>query len=123
VYWPERAGWQTLNTLTGDTTNFYVWPREAWVALYREQRRRETLSYLAERGGEGGLSNSEGGGRGSDGSGVGRGRGGDGRGRSDVAGQQLVPIPKYWFYSIFLISVLFLWVERKIGGMNGEIIQ
>jgi hypothetical protein len=117
VYWPERAGWQTLSTLNGDTTNFYVWPREAWVTLYREQRRRETLSYLAERGDDGG---GVGGGRGSDGSGVGR---VDGHGHSDVAGQQSVPIPKYWFYSIFLISMLFLWVERKIGGMNGEIIQ
>ena len=120
VYWPERAGWQTLSTLNGDTTNFYIWPREAWTTLYREQRRRETLSYLAERGED----ESRGGvGRGGDGSGVVPGRGGDGRGRSDVAGQESVPIPKYWFYSIFLISVLFLWVERKIGGMNGEIIQ
>jgi hypothetical protein len=109
MYWPERAGWQTLNTLNGDTTNFYVWPREAWVVLYREQRRRETLSYLAERGGKG--------------DGNGGGRRGEGRGRSDVAGQQSVPIPKYWFYGIFLINLLFLWVERKIGGMNGEIIQ
>jgi hypothetical protein len=114
VYWPERAGWQTLSTLNGDTTNFYIWPRMAWVTLYREQRRRETLSYMAERGGDGG-------GDGSDGSGVGRGA--DGRGRSDVVGRQSAPIPKYWFYVIFLISVLFLWVERKIGGMNGEIIQ
>jgi hypothetical protein len=33
------------------------------------------------------------------------------------------PIPKYWFYGFFLLSVLFLWVERKIGGMSGKIIQ
>jgi hypothetical protein len=101
VYWPERPGWQTLNTLNGDTANIYVWPREAWTTLYREQRRRETLSWLAEIGGE---------------------RSGHGHG-GVVAGKQSVPIPKYWFYGIFLISLLFLWVERKIGGMNGEIIQ
>ena len=120
VYWPERAGWQSLSTLNGDTTSIYIWPREAWVVLYRERRRKETLSYLGMSGGNGG---GVGDGRGSDGSGVGGGRLGDGRGRSDVARKQSVPIPKYWFYSIFLISVLFLWVERKIGGMSGEIIQ
>jgi hypothetical protein len=109
TYWPERAGWKTLNTLNGDTTNIYIWPRESWVTLYREQRRRETLSYLEK-------SRSEKGGRSGDGDGL-------GRGSSSVAGKQSVPVPKYWFYIIFLISVLFLWVERKIGGMNGEIIQ
>ena len=39
------------------------------------------------------------------------------------AGGAVAEIPKYWFYCVFLLSVIFLWVERKIGGMSGKIIQ
>ena len=47
-YWPEWAGWQALQTLAGDTTWAYAWPRGAWSSLYREQRRRETMGYRAD---------------------------------------------------------------------------
>ena len=89
--------------------------------LYREQRRKETLSYLEKSGRGGDGTGVDGDGRVNGGDGAGSSA--DGRGRGDAAVRQSVPIPKYWFYIIFLISVLFLWVERKIGGMNGEIIQ
>jgi hypothetical protein len=97
-YWPGGAGWQELRTFEGDTTWAYVWPRGAWPALYRE-RQREAMGY----GGTGkGVAEAA--------------KGGD-------AGDEVRPIPKYWFYIFFLLSVLFLWVERKIGGMSGKIIQ
>jgi len=93
-YWPEGVGWRDLWTTGGDTVWSYVWPRGAWISLYRELRRKETLDYR--------------------GSGRESGSGGEG---------DQVEVPKYWFYIVFLISVLFLWVERRIGGMSGKIIQ
>lgn len=38
-------------------------------------------------------------------------------------GWEEVAVPRYVFYIAFLISILFLWVERKMGGMSGQIIQ
>jgi hypothetical protein len=46
-----------------------------------------------------------------------------GTGKEAGMGGEVRAIPKYWFYIFFLLSVLFLWVERKIGGMSGKIIQ
>ena len=42
----------------------------------------------------------------------------------EVAGQNMekrerVEFPKGWFWALFLLGVVFLWVERKMGGMNG----
>jgi hypothetical protein len=100
TYWPEAEGWMTLSTLQGDTTWSYVWPRTAWATFYREQRKGETMNFLAREGE---------------------------RTSRQVAPEQVareaVAIPKYWFYIVFLISILFLWVERKMGGMSGLIIQ
>jgi hypothetical protein len=117
IYWPEAEGWTTLSTLQGDTTWSYVWPRTAWTTLSREQRRRETMNFLArEAGAKSGKEGMEG-----------RGPGAAGMGGQRVAPEQAareaVAIPKYWFYIVFLISILFLWVERKMGGMSGPIIQ
>jgi hypothetical protein len=30
-----------------------------------------------------------------------------------------VEFPKVWFWGLFLLAAAFLWVERKMGGMNG----
>jgi hypothetical protein len=108
IYWPEAVGWTQLSTLQGDTTWSYVWPRGAWATLYREQRRRETLNYFAREIGAAGRQ-----------AGMGRRRVAE----PEQVVREVVAIPKYWFYIVFLISILFLWVERKMGGMSGQIIQ
>jgi hypothetical protein len=93
TYWPSAAGWQLLHTLQGDTTWSYVWPRAAWMALYREQRLRETLAY---RGKEGSAGNG-------------------------AVTREAVILPIYWAYILFLLSVFFLWVERKIARMSSKL--
>jgi hypothetical protein len=105
TYWPVAAGWQVVRTLQGDTTWAYVWPRAAWAALYGEQRMRETGAYGKERV-----------------------RAGSGTGTMSEAGnravtREAVTLPIYWAYILFLLSVLFLWVERKMAGMSGKIMQ
>jgi hypothetical protein len=34
-------------------------------------------------------------------------------------GKERVELPKGWFAGLFLLGAVFLWVERKMGGMNG----
>jgi hypothetical protein len=102
IYWPEAEGWMTLSTLQGDTTWSYVWPRTAWATFYREQRRRETMNFLAREGARTSRQVAP---------------------EPEQVAREAVAIPKYWFYIVFLISILFLWVERKMGGMSGPIIQ
>ncbi len=93
TYWPTAVGWQMLHTLQGDTTWAYVWPGAAWTALYGQRRLQEASAH---------------------------------RGKEAQTGlplREAVPIPTYWFYILFLLSVLFLWVERKMAGMSGPIMQ
>ena len=84
-YWPEAAGWAGINDPGGDTSWCYVAPSGSWVAIDREARRRETTAYVWEE-------------------------------RRRETGERVarVPVPKYWMYAGFLISIIFLWVERKI---------
>jgi hypothetical protein len=107
TYWPAAAGWHVVRTLQGDTTWAYVWGREAWAALYGEQRMRETGEYGKERV-----------------------RAGRATGNGTVSGagnravtREAVTLPIYWAYILFLLSVLFLWIERKMAGMSGKIMQ
>jgi len=96
TYWPVTAGWQMLHTLKGDTTWVYFWPRSAWAALYRQQRLGAEVR-----------------------NGAGAGSGARAGAAAAPRLQEAVAIPAYWFYGLFLVSVLFLWVERKMAGMNG----
>ena len=36
-----------------------------------------------------------------------------------MAKRERVEFPKIWFWGLFLLGAVFLWVERKMGGMNG----
>jgi hypothetical protein len=68
-YWPEEAGWVRMN----DSGWMYVWPRESWPALGRQDRFTKTDRVESE------------------------------------------PVPKYWMYTAFLLSIFFLWVEKKFS--------
>ena len=86
-YWPEVVGWQTVSRLQGDTTSWYVWPVGAWGPLYREKRMRETYDFIRGRDMvRGGAQGEEGG---------------------EI-------MSKGWFYALLIVSLLFLWIEKKI---------
>jgi hypothetical protein len=55
----------------------------------REERRRETAAYIRETSGRAAGT------------------------PPSVRAVVRVPVPKYWMYAGFLISIIFLWVERK----------
>lgn len=101
-YWPEKEGWNWVNRPMGDTTWWYVWPREAWRDMERLRRVEDTKRYALEKRGSRGAAGAE---------------------REAATGErvdrQRVEFPKVWFWGLFLLGVVFLWVERKMGGMNG----
>ena len=92
-YWPVSAGWQELRVPGGDTAWGYAWPQWAWKGVAA-----------------GRASKAEGGHR----SGGGAATGGNGK-----IVREWVEFPRWIFYMVFLLSMFFLWVERKMGGMNG----
>jgi len=101
VYWPEEAGWQYVRSLSGEPFWWYVWRDGEWVSLRRQERCKATQEYIAE---------------------VGRAEVGRSDGLAGVGAEQ-VPVPKGWFYVVFLLCVLFLWAERKMEWMNGRIVR
>jgi hypothetical protein len=88
-YWPEAAGWQTVSRLQGDTSSWYAWRAGAWRALYRERRKEETETFIKGMTGNRALAMGS------------RVPGTDG----GVAG---------WLYALLIVSLLFLWIEKKI---------
>lgn len=86
-YWPEEPGWAEVGDGGRDTSWIYIWPHGDWAALKREARLRATRDYRP--GAVKGV--------------VGRGEGG-----------RWTAIPKGWFYTIFLLCLIFLWAEGKV---------
>jgi hypothetical protein len=76
----------------GEPAWWYVWPAGAWRGVDRMRRMEETKNYVVTM------------------------RGGVDGGRLE---RQRVEFPKGWFWGLFLLGAVFLWVERKMGGMNG----
>jgi hypothetical protein len=91
-YWPVAAGWMVAHTPGGDTTWRYVWPVGAWAAADRERRWAATQDYLRQ------LRPAE---------------------TKKTMVREKAALPKGWFYVLFLLAMIFLWVERKMSGMNG----
>jgi hypothetical protein len=88
VYWPTTTGWQTVRLLQGDSAWWYVWGAGAWTSLRREQRRKETANFIREPRE---VKRREGGGT-----------------------EQWGAVSKGWFYALFLVPLVFLWIEKKI---------
>jgi hypothetical protein len=113
-YWPEAVGWQTVVRLQGDTSLWYAWGAGAWEPLYREKRKRETEAFIREMegsaGSRGGLAEGDGGGAKRDRGLVKSGRGLVKSDRALMAGGGVAG----WFYALLIVSLLFLWIEKKI---------
>jgi hypothetical protein len=112
TYWPKTAGWQSAASLQGEPSWWYAWSGKDWLPLTRRQRWKETEEYIAARAAGPAEAGRE----------MAADRAGRDRGaaavrteteRPDAAGER-IPVPKVWFYVFFMISCVFLWVERKI---------
>jgi hypothetical protein len=90
-YWPEKSGWQLVYRPTGDSAWWYVWPAGAWKGMDRGARSEVKRRVVAGERESGGGS----------------------------VVRERVEFPKGWFLGLFLLGMVVLWVEGKIGGMNG----
>jgi hypothetical protein len=101
-YWPVSAGWQTVQAPGGDTLWGYAWGAGSWKGVATDGQASKAAARLGSAGG--------------------RGHGSDGSAAADGTGKvvrEWVEIPRWILYMVFLLSMFFLWVERKMGGMNG----
>ena len=89
TFWPRREGWHAARTAGGAPFRWYVFGRNDWPALQARHRYDVTLAYLAQRD------------------------------AADSVAKPAAPVtrretvPPVWFYAMFLLSVGYLWVERK----------
>jgi hypothetical protein len=90
VYWPRKAGWQTVRTSQGALSWWYVWGKDDWHTLRRMERMRATTGWISQNGRKDG-----------------------GQAERGVEIERVL-ISKGWFYLLFVLCCLFLWVERKI---------
>lgn len=89
TYWPRESGWQVAHTPEGERSWWYVWKDGDWKNIHRRERLEGTQQWIAARGERRGPSAEE-------------------KEAPDVL------VAKGWFYVLFVLSGLFLWVERKI---------
>lgn len=89
LYWPRESGWHQVATPNGEPYWFYVHEKTSWQTWQKAQRRAATERYAA-------LASST----------VKR--------NQDRYQYQSRPIPLLWFYLGFLLSITFLWLERKL---------
>ncbi|MBN8855090.1 MAG: hypothetical protein BGO55_25225 [Sphingobacteriales bacterium 50-39] len=89
VYWPREAGWQAVSTPQGTRSWWYAWKEGDWATIHRRDRLEGTRRWIAARG--------------------------EGKGAVMEAGEvHKLLVAKGWFYLLFVLSGLFLWVERRI---------
>jgi hypothetical protein len=88
TYWPQKAGWQTVNSSNGSTAWWYTPEKQSWKSLKTLKKRNDTRNYVANQS------------------------------KTSTVTKQIqqtvkIEVPKFYFYLIFLATCTFLWVERK----------
>jgi len=87
VYWPRESGWQTAGMPQRMRSWWYAWKKGDWATVHRRERLEGTRRWIAARGKSPAVVGPE---------------------------SHKVLVAKGWFYGLFVLSGLFLWVERRI---------
>lgn len=89
TYWPNQAGWNTMQVNAGEQLEFYVYPKGAWKGVETEKRLTQNLSQPKN------LSATL---------------------ESSVVGMetQEKELSKWWFCLSFLLAAAYLWFETKL---------
>ncbi len=90
TFWPRRAGWHAAGTTNGAPFSWYVFGPDDWPDLRARQRYEATLAYLAA-GNRASLADAP-----------------------ATLPTRREAVPPAWFYGLFLLSVGYLWLERKL---------
>lgn len=90
TFWPRQAGWHAAKTATGEPFHWYVYDKQDWPDLNMRNRYEATLAYLAKQSSAAST------------------------GAQNAVNTGEEQVPPMWFYALFLLSVGYLWVERKL---------
>jgi hypothetical protein len=87
TYWPAAAGWQTMIGTSGVVSDWFVYPAESWQTLYADRVVSQTQLFLKNR------------------------RFAASKNETEI--KENILIPPIYLLLIFLLSMAFLWAERK----------
>jgi hypothetical protein len=92
TFWPDRAGWHTVQTANGAPYWWYVFQNGDWQdRQYRENAEATSRAVIRQSQQSFFASHTENG-----------------------VNTQEVPVPSIWFYLTFLLGCGYLWLERKL---------
>jgi hypothetical protein len=87
TYWPAAAGWQTMIGTSGVVSDWFVYHAESWQTLYADRVVSQTQLFLKNR------------------------RFAASKNETEI--KENILIPPIYLLLIFLLSMAFLWAERK----------
>jgi hypothetical protein len=88
--WPSQPGWQQINQQGKPAKWWYAWPKNAWGSIIALKNRYETKLYAEKHSLKASVT-------------------------KQIQSFALVPVPKIYFYILFLLAGIFLWVENKLS--------
>jgi hypothetical protein len=88
--WPAQPGWQQINQEGKPVNWWYAWPKNAWGNIIALKTRYETHLYAEKHSLKASVT-------------------------KQIQSVVLVPVPKIYFYILFLLAGIFLWVENKLS--------
>ena len=89
TFWPDRSGWFPISTQNNTTDWVYIFENANWKTFKAAEKIRRTLQYARQFSAK----------------------------QQNLQNQQkeeLVFVPPFWFYLLFLLSCTFLWLETKL---------
>jgi hypothetical protein len=87
TYWPAESGWQTMIGTNGEVSDWFVYPEGSWQTLFADRVVGQTKLFLKNRQFD--------------------------ATKSEIEIRKNMQIPPIFLFLIFLLSMAFLWVERK----------
>ena len=87
TYWPLKAGWHRLIGTKNELKDWYVYPIDSWKTVYAAKQISQTKTYLENRTLNGA--------------------------KNSFDQKMNSSIPPLYLFLLFLVSMAFLWVERK----------
>ena len=89
VFWPERSGWFPISTQNNTADWVYIFENASWKTFKAAEKIRRTKEYARQSSAK----------------------------QENIQNQEkdeLVFVPPFWFYLLFLLSCTFLWLETKL---------
>lgn len=88
TYWPSANGWQQTVSPNGAPYWWYVWKKHEWLSLKAAKKIAQTARYVKQNAASIAVT-------------------------KQIQQKTRVPLPKIYFYMLFLMAATFLWAESK----------